>query len=79
MFILLGKSKSPPPNTYNIPSLFSPNNTTSTFAVHVKGPKTFSFGTGIEAYTKVVINPENVGADLSNPGPGEYNPQHPIG
>lgn len=75
----LGKSKSPSPDRYNIPSLFNPNSTTSTFAVHVKGPKTFSFGTGRDAFTKTVINPENVGADLSNPGPGEYNPLHPLG
>jgi len=47
--------------------------------VHVKGQKTFSFGTGRDAFTKTVINPENVGADLSNPGPGEYNPLHPLG
>ena len=47
--------------------------------MHVKGQKTFSFGTGRDAFTKTVINPENVGADLSNPGPGEYNPLHPLG
>ena len=40
--------KSPSPDEYHIPSLFSPNNTTSTFANFMKGDKTYSFGTGRE-------------------------------
>jgi hypothetical protein len=51
---------SPPPDAYNIPTVFSPNNTTSTFAVHCKGQRTFAFGTGREAYSKTVINRENL-------------------
>lgn len=47
--------------------------------MHTKGPKTYAFGTGREAFSKTVINPENLTADLSNPGPGEYNPLHPLG
>ena len=51
---------SPPPDAYTIPTVFSPNNTTSTFAVHCRGPKTFAFGTGRESYGKVVLNRENL-------------------
>jgi len=51
---------SPPPDAYNIPTVFSPNNTTSTFAVHCKGQRTFAFGTGREAFGKTVINRENL-------------------
>tara|TARA_B110000285_G_scaffold168476_1_gene188419 strand:+ start:345 stop:683 length:339 start_codon:yes stop_codon:yes gene_type:complete len=70
---------SPPPDAYNIPTVFSPNNTTSTFAVHCKGPKTFSFGTGREAYGKTVLNKENLQSDPLNPGPGTYVPLKPLG
>lgn len=45
----------------------------------MKGPKTYSFGTGRESFAKTVINPENLVADDANPGPGEYNPLHPLG
>jgi hypothetical protein len=38
----------PSPDSYAIPTIFNPNNTTTTFAVHCKGPKTYSFGTGRE-------------------------------
>jgi hypothetical protein len=34
----------PSPDKYNIPTVFKPDNTTSTFAVHVKGDVTFCFG-----------------------------------
>ena len=51
---------SPPPDAYHIPTVFSPNNTTSTFAVHCKGQKTFAFGTGREAFLKTVLNRENL-------------------
>lgn len=51
---------SPPPNAYNIPTVFIPNNTTTTFAVHCKGLKTFAFGTGRDSYRKTVINRENL-------------------
>jgi hypothetical protein len=70
---------SPPPNAYNIPTVFSPNNTTSTFAVHCKGPKTFCFGTGRNDYGKTVVNADNLPADPLNPGPGEYVPLKPLG
>lgn len=40
------KKLSPSPDSYSIPTIFSPNNTTTTFAVHCKGPKTYAFGTG---------------------------------
>jgi hypothetical protein len=79
LFHFLGKSKSPSPDRYNIPSLFNPNVSTSTFAVHCKGSRTFAFGTGREAFSKTVINPENLGADSRNPGPGTYQPLHPLG
>lgn len=75
----IGKSKSPSPDRYNVPSLFNPNNTTSTFAVMCKGTKTYSFGTGRESFGKTVINPKAIAPDKSNPGPGEYDPQHPLG
>lgn len=51
---------SPPPNAYNIPTVFIPNNTTTTFAVHCRGTKTFAFGTGRDAYKKNVINKLNL-------------------
>ena len=70
---------SPPPDAYNIPTVFSPNNTTTTFAVHCKGPKTFCFGTGRESYGKTVLNRENLQADPLNPGPGTYVPLKPLG
>mmetsp|Transcript_3257 Transcript_3257/g.5408 ORF Transcript_3257/g.5408 Transcript_3257/m.5408 type:complete len:128 (-) Transcript_3257:1054-1437(-) len=44
------KNESPSPQKYQIPSLFNPNNTTSTFAVHAKTDKTFAFGAGREAF-----------------------------
>lgn len=44
-----------------------------------KGPRTYCFGTGREAFGKTVVNPENAGPDKGNPGPGEYQPQHPLG
>mgnify|MGYP007023760240 CR=1 FL=1 len=47
-------NNSPSPDRYDVPSLFNPDNSTSTFAVHCK-TRTFAFGTGREAY-KVVTN-----------------------
>jgi hypothetical protein len=34
----------PSPDKYNIPTMFKPDNTTSTFSVHVKGDVTYCFG-----------------------------------
>jgi hypothetical protein len=53
--IFIDSLDSPPPDSYDIPSLFKPNNTTSTFAVHCKGKHTYCFGTGRESYAKNVI------------------------
>ena len=44
-----------------------------------KGPKTYAFGTGRDQFSKTVVNRENLMADYSNPGPGEYVQQHPLG
>ena len=48
------RSPSPNPTTYNLPSQFVPDNTTSTFAVHNIKDRSFCFGTGREAFKKVV-------------------------
>lgn len=45
----------------------------------MKGDKTFCFGTGREAYKKVVMDKKNLTPDIAVPGPGTYNPLHPIG
>jgi hypothetical protein len=50
--IALKKNNNPSPDRYNVPSVFNPNQTTSTFAVHVKGDTTYCFGTGREAFAK---------------------------
>jgi len=73
------KSKSPSPDRYNPPSLFKPDNTTSTFAVHCVGDKTYSFGTGRESFKKTVLSKGHLGADDIVPGPGSYDPLGPIG
>ena len=58
------EEKSPSPQKYDIPSLFNPNNTTSTFSVHCKGTKkTYAFGAGRECFAKTVVNRDNVGPD----------------
>jgi len=52
--------------------LFNPNATTSTFTNHMKGSKTYSFGTGREEFGSTVVNtpkPYYIGADKKNPGP----------
>ena len=71
--------KNPSPDRYNPPTLFKPDNTTSTFAVHCVGDKTFAFGAGREAFAKNVIDKKNLKADESVPGPGTYQPLQPIG
>lgn len=71
--------KSPSPDTYDIPTVFKPNNTTSTFAVHVKGDKTFCFGSGREAFVKNVLHKTNPPPDYELPGPGLYDPLAPLG
>ena len=53
-FKSVSRNNSPSPDRYDVPSLFNPDNSTSTFAVHCK-TRTFAFGTGREAY-KVVTN-----------------------
>lgn len=45
---------SPSPSSYDIPTVFKPNNTTTTFAVHCKGDNTYCFGAGREAFEKAV-------------------------
>lgn len=67
---------SPSPDTYNIPTVFKPNNTTTTFSVHCKGENTYCFGTGREAFNKtVVVNRDKIPADPINPGPAvNYHP-----
>lgn len=74
-FFFLG----PCPNTYQIPTCFIPNNTTTTFAIHNIKDLSYCFGTGREAYKKVVLNPKNLGPDPSSPGPGSYKYLKPIG
>mmetsp|Transcript_3926 Transcript_3926/g.5932 ORF Transcript_3926/g.5932 Transcript_3926/m.5932 type:complete len:143 (+) Transcript_3926:295-723(+) len=69
----------PSPDKYDIPTVFKPNNTTTTFAVHVKGPVTYCFGAGRESYSKVVMSKRNLSPDASSPGPGAYDPLKPIG
>lgn len=51
----------------------------------MKGDLTYSFGTGREGFTKAVYN-ERIGnnkrlhvSDPATPGPGTYDPQHPLG
>lgn len=75
----------PSPDRYDIPTVFRPDNTTSTFANHMKGDMTYSFGTGRERFTKTVYN-ERLGnsnhikiPDRIVPGPGTYDPLKPIG
>jgi len=69
----------PSPDKYEIPSLFNPNNTTSTFSVHNKTDLTYCFGAGREAFSKVVFSKKNVSPDRSLPGPGAYDPLKPLG
>ena len=64
------RERSPPPNTYNIPTVFVPNKTTTTFANHMSGEKTYCFGTGRESYSKNVLVRENLGPDPCTPGAG---------
>lgn len=71
--------KSPSPDRYSPPTLFKPNNTTSTFAVHCVGDKTYSFGTGRESYKTNVLTKEQLKPDPAVPGPGTYDPLAPIG
>ena len=71
-YFLFNIEKNPSPDTYKINSLFNPNATTSTFTNHMKGSKTYSFGTGREEFGSTVVNtpkPYYIGADKKNPGP----------
>ena len=56
-----------------------PDNTTSTFAVHNIKDRSFCFGTGREAFKKVVQCKDNLPSDPATPGPGMYKPLKPIG
>ena len=47
--------------------------------MHVKGPVTYCFGTGREAFSKAVISKENLVPDPAVPGPGSHNPLKPLG
>ena len=69
----------PSPDAYRPPTLFKPNNTTSTFAVHCKGPRTYSFGAGREAYKIGNHKSYLLKVDPAIPGPGTYDPQAPLG
>ena len=71
------KSWSPSPDSHVIPSLFSPDLTTSTFANHMR-VTTYSFGTGREGYAKTVTNRYHMGPDKGNPGP-KYMTIKPLG
>ena len=73
----------PSPSDYNIPSLFSPNNTTSTFAVHCKGKMTYSFGAGRDDFHKTAVNADHIVQnkgypDKVSPGP-KYQILKPLG
>lgn len=68
----LKRNVNPSPDKYHLPSTFNPDNTTSTFAVHVKGDTTYCFGTGRDSFSKTVLNRSKLGADGANPGPGQY-------
>lgn len=69
----------PSPDRYNIPTVFKPNQTTTTFAVHVKGDTTYCFGTGREAFGSQVMPGNESKPDPCVPGPGTYNPQAKLG
>jgi hypothetical protein len=73
------RERSPPPNTYNIPSVFIPNQTTTTFVNHMVKDRSYCFGTGRESFSKNVLNREKIGPDPISPGPGQYVPLKPIG
>lgn len=73
------RERSPPPNTYNIPSVFIPNQTTTTFVNHMVKDKSYCFGTGRESFKKNVLNRDKIGPDPITPGPGTYVPLKPIG
>jgi hypothetical protein len=75
----VSKNNSPSPTSYNIPSLFNPDNTTSTFSVHRRGNKSFCFGAGRENFNRTVVNRDKIYSDPDNPGPGYYNDLKPLG
>ena len=68
----------PSPQHYNIPSLFKPDSSTSTFANHSKG-SSFCFGTGREDFKKTVVNFEKQYPDPDNPPPNRYHDLAPLG
>lgn len=68
----------PSPASYNIPSLFKPDSSTSTFANHSKG-SSFCFGTGREDFKKTVVNFDKQYPDPDNPGPNMYTDLKPLG
>lgn len=60
------RNGSPVANTdviYDLPTVFKPDNTTSTFSNHMVGSKTFSFGTGRSDIKSRVLNVENLQPD----------------
>jgi len=63
-----GKSKSPPPTAYTLPTDF----------VSDTHSKAFSFGISREAYNKVYLK-EHPARDKTIPGPGTYNPTKSFG
>ena len=73
------RERSPPPNSYNIPSLFTPDKTTSTFTNHMVKDKSYCFGTGRESFVKNVVNRDKIYPDPVSPGPAEYCGLKPIG
>ena len=77
-FFCLLETAGPSPDRYNIPTVFKPNQTTTTFTNHVKGDTTYCFGTGRESFSAQVM-PGTMMPDKDVPGPGTYNPQAQIG
>ena len=72
--MVIAADNNPSPDRYYPPTLFNPNNTTSTFAVHCKGPMTYSFGAGREAFHAGNNKSYLLKVDPANPGPGAYDP-----
>ena len=64
------RKRSPPPNNYNIPSVFIPDKTTTTFANHMVKDKSYCFGSSRDDVNKPVVNRDNIGPDPISPGPG---------
>lgn len=75
--------KRPSPDSYQIPSLFNPDQTISSysnFSRFQKGKKTHCFGAGREDFRKTVVNAaKTTYPDPGNPGPLHYRKEKPFG